>query len=329
MNAEKNSTKSKSNLLLNLFKNQWIFLLVVIIIISVTTGIVNQRFFSGNNVMNILEQIAVLGILASGMTMLIASGEIDISIGANVGIVTCVIAILIKSGMGIFFPVMIGISLAMLNSLLVGATSIFFKAPSFIVSLAFISVFQGLALAITKGSFQTIYGQFEVIGATRLGGFLPLSFVISMVAYLVAFFILYYTKMGRRIYSIGSNPSAAYLSGISVKKAKLSTFLINGVFVGVAAMVLLSRIGAAQPSTGSGMELKTIGAVVIGGTPLMGGKASVVGTFFGVLLMGVISNSLNMLRVNPYYQEVTFGALIIGALGISLLSSYRKKAVIK
>ena len=329
MNAENTSRQMKKSSFLNLFKNQWIFLLGVIIIISVITGVVNPRFFTGNNFMNILEQISVLGILAAGMTMLIASGEIDISVGANVGIVTCVIALLIKSGMGIVFPVLVGISLAMFNSLLVGMTSIYFKAPSFIVSLAFISVFQGMALAITKGSFQTIYGKFEAIGTTRLGGFLPLSFIISIVAYLVVYFVLYFTKLGRRIYSVGSNPSAAYLSGMSVKRAKMTTFLVNGIFIGCAAMVLLSRIGAAQPSTGSGMELKTIGAVVIGGTPLMGGKGSVIGTVFGVLLMGIISNSLNMLRVNPYYQEVTFGSLIIAALGVSLLSTYRKKASIK
>ena len=125
---------------------------------------------------------------------------------------------------------------------------------------------------------------------------------------------------------MGSNPNAAYLSGISVKKTKILTFLLNGLFIGFAAMILLSKIGAAQPSTASGIELKAIGAVVIGGTPLVGGRGRIIGTFFGVLLMGIISNSLNMLRVNPYYQEVTFGVLIIASLALSVLSSYKKKA---
>jgi len=114
-----------------------------------------------------------------------------------------------------------------------------------------------------------------------------------------------------------------------VNRSKLMAFLLNGIFIGIASMVLLSRIGAAQPSTGSGIELKAIGAVVIGGTPLSGGKGRIIGTFFGVLLMGLISNSLNMLRVNPYFQTVTFGVLIIASLAISVLSTYRKRGKIR
>jgi len=307
-----------------IYKNQWFFLLVVEIALAIITGMINPRFFTTSNLMNILEQIAVLGIISSGMTMLLISGEIDISVGASIGLASCVTAMMIRSDWGYFLPVIVGVAIAIFNSFLVGATSRMFKAPSFITSLAFISVFRGIALAITKGSFQTIYGKFETIGTTRLWSILPLSFIISIVAYFVVHFILSYTKLGRRIYAVGSNPSAAYLSGISVTWSKLTTFLLNGLFVGIAAIVLLSRIGAAQPSTGSGIELKAIGAVVIGGTPLTGGKGNIMGTFFGVLLMGIISNALNMMRVNPYFQEVTFGILIIASLAVSVLSSYRK-----
>ncbi|OAA29492.1 sugar ABC transporter permease [Kosmotoga arenicorallina S304] len=317
--------KSKTSI----FRNQWFFLLVAEVAIAIVTGIVNPRFFTTSNIMNILEQIAVLGIVSSGMTFLIISGEIDISVGANIGLSSCVMAMMIRSGDGYLIPVLIGIALAIFNSFLVGITARVFKAPSFITSLAFISVFQGVALAITKGSFQTIYGKFEFIGTTRLWKVLPLSFIISISAYIVVHFLLSYTKLGRRTYAVGSNPSAAFLSGISVTKTKLTAFMLSGAFVGVAAMVLLSRIGAAQPSTGSDIGLKTIGAVVIGGTPLSGGKGKIIGTFFGVLLMGLISNSLNMLRVNPYFQTVTFGALIIASLAVSMLSTYkgRKKVI--
>ncbi|MGQ9747471.1 MAG: ABC transporter permease [Candidatus Caldatribacteriaceae bacterium] len=308
-----------------LFRNQWFFLLLVEIGLAVITGIVNPRFFTTSNLMNILEQVAVLGIVSSGMTMLIISGEIDISVGANIGFSSCVMAMMMKSSNANFFPVLTGIGLAVGNSLLVGITSSTFRAPSFITSLAFISVFQGIALAITKGSFQTIYGQFEFIGMTRVFKILPLSFLVSIFAYLLVHFLLSDTKLGRRIYSVGSNPAAAFLSGISVSRTKLVTFFLNGLFVGVATMVLLSRIGAAQPSTGSGIELRAIGAVVIGGTPLSGGKGRIVGTLFGVFLMGIISNTLNMLRVNPYLQEVTFGLLIIASLAVSVLSTYQGK----
>ncbi len=311
----------------SLFKNQWFFLLIAEIVLAVITGIVNPRFFSVSNLMNILEQIAVLGIVSSGMTMLIITGEIDISVGANIGITACVMAMLMNASLpgGYFIPLLVGVAVAVLNSFMVGITSIAFKAPSFITSLAFISVFKGIALALTRGSMQTIYGKFETLGLTRLGGVLPLSFLLGLGAYFLVFFILNFAKFGRRIYSVGSNPNAAYLSGISVNKTKIITFILNGLFLGFAAMILLSKIGAAQPSTASGIELKAIGAVVIGGTPLSGGKGRIIGTFFGVLLMGIISNSLNMLRVNPYYQEVTFGVLIIASLALSVLSNYKKK----
>ncbi len=305
-----------------LFRNQWFLLLVVEIGLAVITGIVNPRFFTTSNLMNILEQVAVLGIVSSGMTLLIISGEIDISVGANIGLSSCVMAMMIRAMGSSFLPVLTGILLAIGNSFLVGITSRGFRAPSFITSLAFISVFQGIALAITKGSFQTIYGQFEAIGMIRVAQVLPLSFIISIAAYLIVHFLLSQTKLGRRIYSVGSNPQAAYLSGISVARTKLTAFFLNGLFVGIATMVLLSRIGAAQPSTGTGLELRAIGAVVIGGTPLSGGKGRIIGTLFGVFLMGIISNTLNMLRVNPYFQEVTFGLLIIASLAVSAFSSY-------
>jgi len=327
--ASQGTKKVLSRRRTSILRSQWFFLLVAEIIIAVITGIVNPRFFTTSNIMNILEQIAVLGIVSSGMTLLIISGEIDISVGANIGLSSCVMAMMIKSSNGYLLPVIVGIALAVFNSLLVGITARAFKAPSFITSLAFTSVFQGVALAITKGSFQTIYGQFEFIGTARLWQILPFSFIISIGAYIIVHFLLSYTKLGRRTYAVGSNPSAAYLSGISVNRSKLMAFLLNGIFIGIASMVLLSRIGAAQPSTGSGIELKAIGAVVIGGTPLSGGKGRIIGTFFGVFLMGLISNSLNMLRVNPYFQTVTFGVLIIASLAISVLSTYRKRGKIR
>ena len=308
------------------FKSQWFFLLIAEVVLAIITGTINPRFFTLSNITNIIEQIAVLGILASGMTVLIISGEIDISVGANVGLVSCVIAMMIKNDVNYLWVVITAVALAVFNSFLVGASSLAFKAPSFIVSLGFLSVFRGTAYAITKGVFQTIYGKFEALGLTRIGKVIPLSFLIGIIIYFFIYFILKYTKFGRHIYSVGSNPMAAFLSGISVSRTKLMAFLLNGVLIGIAAMILLSRIGAAQPTTGSGMELKAIGAVVIGGTPLSGGKGNILGTFLGVLLMGIISNSLNMLRVNPYFQEVVFGIFIVASLAVSAFGTYFRKS---
>jgi ribose transport system permease protein len=305
---------------LGIFRNQWFFLLVVEVVLAAVTGFINPRFFGINNLENILEQVSVLGLVAAGATILMISGNFDISVGANIGISACVMAIMIKAGYGYVPSVAVGIALATFNCLFVGASSILFRAPSFIISLACIGVFRGIALAFTKGVLQLIYGKFEFLGSTRFFNIIPLLFLISILGCLIVHFILRYTKLGRRAFAIGSNAQATYLSGISINRNKLIFFVINGLLVGIAATLLLSRIGAAQPSTGAGIELQAIGAVVIGGTPMTGGRGKIIGTFFGVLLTGIISNALNMLQVNPYFQDVAIGALIIVSLAVSAFS---------
>ncbi len=303
-----------------IFRNQWFFLLVVEIVLAGATGLINPRFFSLNNIENILEQVSVLGLVATGATLLMISGNFDISVGANIGISACVMAIMIKAGYGYVVPVIVGVALATFNSFFVGACSILFRAPSFVISLACIGIFKGISLAFTKGVLQLIYGKFEFLGTKRFFNIIPVLFIISIAGYLIMHFILRYLKLGRRAFAIGSNPQASYLAGIPINLNKLIFFIINGLLVGTAATLLLSRIGAAQPSTGSGIELQAIGAVVIGGTPMTGGKGKIVGTFFGVLLTGIISNALNMLQVNPYFQDVAIGALILVSLAVSAFS---------
>jgi ribose transport system permease protein len=304
----------------SIFRTQWFFLLLVEAALAIVTGLINPRFFGLNNVENILEQVSVLGLVAAGATLLMISGNFDISVGANIGISACVMAMMMKAGYGYVLPVAVGIILATFNCFFVGACSVAFRAPSFIISLACIGIFRGIALAFTKGVLQLIYGMFEFLGSKRFFGVLPLLFVISIAGYLAIHFVLKYMKLGRRAFAIGSNVQAAYLAGIPINLNKLVFFIINGLLVGVASTLLLSRIGAAQPSTGSGIELQAIGAVVIGGTPMTGGKGKIVGTFFGVLLTGIISNSLNMLQVNAYFQDVAIGALIIISLAVSAFS---------
>jgi ribose transport system permease protein len=229
---------------------------------------------------------------------------------------------------GVFPPLaaFIGLLVSVLCASLIGTASILFQAPSFIISLAAIGVFQGIALFVTQGTIQTIYGQFETLGGLKLFNLIPLLFVIALLGYLVVHVILSYTQLGRSIYAIGNNTRATYLAGINVNRRKMIFFAINGLFVGVAAMLLLSRVGAAQPSTGTGIELQAIGSVVIGGAPMSGGKGNALGTFCGVLLWGVIGNALNMMRVNPYIQDVVVGVLIILAVAVSSLRLRAERA---
>jgi ribose transport system permease protein len=312
-------TSSSGNVVSQLLGKQWLLLLLISLLLALFTGLVNNRFFNPANLMNILEQISVLGLVAAGATILIISGNFDISVGAMIGLSVCIMAMLMNADVSEPLASLIGILVCVTCSVLNGFLSVVFRAPSFIITLATMGVYHGIALALTQGVIQTIYGKFEVVAGTRLLGVLPLVFVISLAGYALVHVLLTYTQLGRRVYAIGDNARAAFLAGIRVRANTLVFFAISGFLVGVAAMSLLSRVGSATPSTGEGIELRAIGAVVIGGVPITGGKGNVMGTFFGVLLMGVISNTLNMLRVNPYFQEMAFGALIILAVAVSYL----------
>jgi ribose transport system permease protein len=296
-----------------------VLLLGAIVLLSAITGLVNPRFFGPNNLYNILEQVSVLGLVAAGATILIISGNFDISVGSQIGLATVVMAMLMIAGVNEVLASLAGVAVCVIASVLNAWLSILFGAPTFIISLATLGIFHGLGVALTRGVIQTIYGQFEWLAGTRVLGVLPLIFVISVLGYLLVHFILTYTQIGRRVYAVGSNPRAAFLAGINVNRSKLLFFAISGLLVGTASVNLLSRLGSALPSTGAGIELTAIGAVVIGGVPITGGRGTIFGTFLGVLLMGIISNSLNMLRVDTYYQEIAFGLLIILAIGISSL----------
>src|SRR5271165_6877277 len=309
--------------------NQWSFLLIVVIILSVIAGTVNSRYFWLGNLSNLLGQISVLSLAACGATILIISGNFDISVGANIGLSSVVMAMLMRTGVYPPLAALLGVLVSILCASLIGAASILFQAPSFIISLAAIGVFQGVALYITQGTIQTIYGQFETLGGAKLFNVFPLLFVIALAGYGVIHLILAHTQLGRCVYAIGNNPRAAYLAGINVSQKKLIFFAINGLFVGSAAMLLLSRVGAAQPSTGTGIELQAIGSVVIGGAPMTGGKGNTLGTFCGVLLWGVIGNALNMMRVDPYIQDVVIGLLIIFAVAVSSLRLRAEKAMME
>ena len=307
--------------LANLLRRQWFCLLLVVILLSIITGVARPLYLLPSNIASILKYISVLGLVATGATILIVSGNFDISVGAVVGLTACVMAMLMQEGVPVACAVAAGLGLAVGCSLFVGGASILLRAPSFIISLACITIFRGIAQALTNSSTQTIPPEADIPAETTILAVIPVLFLISLVGFGVMHFLLTYTKLGRRVYSIGSNPRAAYLSGIGVRRNKLIFFAINGLYVGIAAALLLFRVGSVTAmTTGSGYELRAIGAVVIGGAPMSGGKGKIIGTFFGVLLMGVISSVLSMFQVNENFQNIAFGLLIIVALAVSLLS---------
>ena len=309
--------EKRSKRLVGLLTSQSFVLFAFILIISILVQSSNPKFLSGNNISSILRQSTALGLVACGTTVLIISGSFDISLGSMIGLVTCVMAIMLNNGYSDWTVAAAAIILCVACSLLNGGISLLFNAPPFIVTLATGNVYLGLALLFTKGYLQTIYGKFRFVASTSFFGFLHMQFIIMFLGFALIHFILKWTRTGREVYAIGTNENAAYISGINVRLSKLKFFAISGVMTGIACIVLLSRLSCAQSTTGGGMELEAIGAVVIGGASVNGGKGNVIGSLFGVILLSMISNAINMLQISAYYQDIVYGLIIIIALGIT------------
>jgi len=299
--------------------SQPVILFAFIVIIGIITSSVNAKFLTWTNISSIISQSTSLGLVAAGMTVLIISGHFDISVGNMIGFTTCVMAMLINKGVNSILVSIFAIILCVICSLLNGGMSIIFNAPSFIVTLATSSLYYGVALILTKGYMQTLYGKYRFLASYKILGVIPFLFLVLFAGFLLVYLLMKHTRTGREIFAIGTNANAAYLSGINVKFSKLKFFAISGVLIGFACMVLLSRISGAQATTGMGMELQAIGAVVIGGSSINGGKGGVLGTLFGVILLSMISNAINMLRISAYYQDIVYSLVILIALAITAL----------
>jgi len=310
---------SNEKRLLGFVTSQSVILFFFILLIAVGVNAVNAKFLTWNNISSILRQATTLGLAACGATVLIISGQIDISLGSMIGLVTCVMALMLNAGVNEIVVSITALAMCIGCSMLNGGLSILFNAPPFIVTLATNNIYIGTALLITKGYLQTIYGKYRFIASTKFFGVLYLQFFILLAGFIVIHFLLKKTQTGRQIYAIGTNENAAYISGINVKRCKLKFYAISGTMVGFASMVLLSRLAGAQSTTGSGTELEAIGAVVIGGAAINGGKGGVIGTFFGVILLSMISNAINMAQISEYFRDIVYGLVIIIALGVTAL----------
>lgn len=314
--------KSMNKKILKLLTSQPFVLFVFIVVVSVATNSVNDKFLTASTINSILGQAAGLGLVAAGATMLVISGHFDISVGRMVGLAMCTMALLMNNGMNPFVVSIIGILICVGCSVFNGALSILFNAPSFIVTLASGSIFYSIALLITDGYMQTLYGQYRFLSSYKIFGIFPLIWLILLLGFVVVFFILKHTQTGRQIFAIGTNEKAAFLSGININRSKIKFFVLSGILVGIASMLMLSRISAAQATTGEGMELEAIGAVVIGGSSINGGKGGVIGTFFGVILLSMISTAINMLHINAFYEYMVYGIVILLALAITAVRNY-------
>jgi ribose/xylose/arabinose/galactoside ABC-type transport system permease subunit len=292
---------------------QWgiVFVLIaLVIIISIAAPV----FLSPRNIRNVLQQASTLGILSMGVTVLMISGGIDLSVGSAISTVAVVAGTMLKAGIPAEIAVLTGLVLGCAIGCLNGMLAAFTRAHPFILTLGTMTILQGVAITITQGyPINELGTRFGYIGGAMIGP-VPLIVMLFFLVMVVCWLLLRYLRIGRIAYAIGGNEYTTYLAGIPVKRYKILFYVICGFFAGMAGLVLASRISSAMPNLGAGFELSSIGAAVIGGVPLTGGRGNVWGTLTGVLLLGIIGNGLNLLHVDASFQYVVTGMVIIIAV---------------
>ncbi|WP_433468792.1 ABC transporter permease [Spirillospora sp. CA-128828] len=286
----------------------WMLLLVGIIL-----SIASPVFLTHNNLMNVGLATSVAALLAVGQTYVIILAEIDLSVGAALGFTAVVTAQTLRDhGLvaGVGAGVATGAAIGLVNGLLVTKT----RMPSFIATLATMSVLSGLSLQLTKGNPVAVTDyDFQGIGQNRIAG-VPVPVVIMLVVFAVFGYLLARTRFGRYVYATGDNTEAARLSGVRTDRVKILAFVISGVLAALAGFILTARLSTAEPTAGTGLELEAIAAVIIGGTSLAGGRGTLLGTLVGALVLGVIDNGMNLLDVSPFLQNVVKGLVILLAV---------------
>lgn len=289
--------------------------LVVAVIVSLAT----PRFLQAQNLANVSLQVATVAVVAIGATLVILTGGIDLSPGSTVALVTCSLAILVKN-MGLPLPV--GIFLVLVLGLICGAINGFFstygKIPSFIVTLATMSIFRGFAFLITKGT--PIFSVSPALEPLFYGKFLkiPLPFYYVIILYTLAALFLRNTISGRAIYAVGGNESAARLTGLSVNRIRMLAFVISGLTASIGGVLLAAWLNSGSPNYGQELGLQSIAAAVIGGASLVGGYGSMFATLVGALTVAIVQNGLNLLAVPASWQEITLGCVIVLAVGLDM-----------
>jgi ribose/xylose/arabinose/galactoside ABC-type transport system permease subunit len=296
--------------LLKLVKEYGVALILVIVIGIVS--IVSDSFFTITNFKNILNQVAVVGILACGMTFVIISGGIDLSVGSIVSLAG-VMSINFVQAFGAIPAIIMVMIIGLLIGLFVGAIMAKIKGrlgESFMITYGMLTVIGAIALIYTNGLYQTgsDYGLFQAFGS----GIVPI--IVFLVVALLCQLVLKKTIFGRMVYFLGGNEEAARLSGMNTKLFKMIVFAINGMLAALAGSVLVARVGTGSPTAGVGYELDVIAAVVVGGVSMSGGSGNVFNTIFGVLILGVLNNGLNILNVTAYPQMIIKGGIIILAV---------------
>jgi ribose transport system permease protein len=287
--------------------------LIGLVALSAVLWVLTPHFLTVSNLLNVAEQTSINAIVAVGMTFVILSGGIDLSVGSIVALSGVVLGTALQDG-SIALAILLALGVGMLSGAVNGTLIVRGGLPPFIVTLGMMSIARGAALVFTEG--RPVSGfepAFRAIATGRIA-FIPAPVIITALVYLAAHLVLTRTTFGRYVYAIGGNEEATRLSGVHIALHKTMIYAVAGLMSALAAIVLTARLNSAQPIAGMMYELDAIAATVIGGTSLMGGQGTLVGTLIGALIMGVLRNGLNLLGVSSFLQQIVIGAVIIGAV---------------
>ena len=285
-------------------------LLALVILLS----ILSPRFLSVANLTNVLRQTSINAIIAIGMTFVILTGGIDLSVGSIFAFSSAVTATLLTAGIPAPVAITIGLLIGALAGVVNGLLVTRGKVPPFIATLAMMTIVRGATMVYTHGEpISRLGDSFYWIGNGYIWIF-PVPVILTVIVFGLAYYILTQFKLGRYIYSIGGNEEASRLSGINTKKIKVIVYSISGLLAALSGIIITSRLNSAQPTAGQGAELDAIAAVVLGGTSLSGGQGGIGGTIIGALIIGILNNGLNLLNVSPFYQAIVKGVVILIAI---------------
>jgi len=313
LSTQKNILNSNFIKFRSLLKSE-LGLVFILFSLIITFSIFSEYFLTSRNLLNITRQISINLIIAIGMTFVILTGEIDLSVGsiaALAGVATGSVIVVTSS---IFLGIMAGIFVGVLIGLLNGVLTVYGKVQSFIVTLAMLGLARGLALVWTDGKpISGLPSNFSILGAGYVG-IIPVSTIVAIFIFVIAFIIFSRTKHGVYIRSIGANREAARLSAIPVKRYRIIAFLLSGLLSAVGGIIITSRLISAQPTAAEGMELNVIAAVILGGSSLSGGIGTITGTLLGAIIIGVINNGMNLIGISAFFQQIVKGIIILVAV---------------
>lgn len=297
-------------------ENQNLGTIAALIILIVFVSILNPAFLQVSNLLNLMRQLIINGFIALGMTFVILTGGIDLSVGSTLAFSSAIFAGLLQGGMNTGLAILIAIFLGLLLGFLNGILITKGKLAPFIVTLATMTIFRGLTLVYMDG--RPIAGPkdnfaFQFLGKGQILG-IPFQVLLFLIVYLILWVLLTKTSYGRKIYAVGGNEKASFISGIKIDKIKILVYVISSLMAVLSGLVLTSRLNSAQPTAGAAYEMDAIAAVVLGGTSMTGGGGSLTGTLIGILILGVLNNGLNLLGVSSFYQQIVKGVVILIAV---------------